>query len=67
LDTYQNIKKKLSIDLQLSGFDIMIHFNDHGIEKDKAYISCFKNDFKLYCSLLCNCTSKKAIRAYSIV
>jgi len=37
LDMERLIKKKLSIDLQLSGFDIRIHFNDHGIEKDKAY------------------------------
>jgi len=27
----------------------------------KPNVSCFKNDFKIYCSLLCNCTSKKAI------
>lgn len=94
LHTYKNIldmdhliKKIFNITLQLRGFDIMIHFNDHGIEKDKAYIiqllilmgkfhihkmkwsdsnpnfSYFKNYFKLYCSVLCNCTSKKAIRA----
>jgi len=37
LDVERLIKKKLTIDLQLSGFDIMIHFNDHGIEKDKAF------------------------------
>lgn len=78
----------LDISLQLSGFDVIIYFGDHGFDKDKAYFiqllilmgkfhihkmkwsgskpnfSHFINDFKLYCKVLCNCTSKKAIRTH---
>ncbi len=31
------IKKILDISLQLSGFDVIIYFSDHGFDKDKAY------------------------------
>ncbi len=85
------IKKLLDIYLQLSGFDVVIYFGNHGFDKDKAYFtqllilmgkfhihkikwfssksnfSHFINDFKLYCKVLCNCTSKKAIRSHNIV
>ncbi len=31
------IKKTLDISLQLSRFDVIIYFSDHGFDKDKAY------------------------------
>ncbi len=31
------IKKILDFSLQLSGFDVIIYFSDHGFDKDKAY------------------------------
>lgn len=31
------IKKKCNISLQLSGFDVIMHANDHGFEKDNGY------------------------------
>ncbi len=31
------IKKILDISLQLSGFDVIMYFSDHGFDKDKAY------------------------------
>ncbi len=76
------IKKMFEFFWQLSGFDVMIYFVDHGFDKDKAYLiqlvilmgkfhihkmkwsgsnpnfSHFINNFKLYCKVLCNCTSK---------
>lgn len=76
---------------RLTGFDVIIHLNDHGFEKDKASFiqllilmgkfhihkikwsgskpkfSHFISDFNLYCNVLCNCTSKKAIRTYNFV
>ncbi len=85
------IKKLLDISLQLSGFDVVIYFGNHGFDKDKAYFtqllilmgnfhihkmkwfgsklnfSHFINYFKLYCKVLCNCPSKKAIRSHNIV
>jgi len=33
----------------------------------KPNISYFRNYSKIYCFVSCNCTSKKAIRAYNIL
>ncbi len=33
------IKKLLDISLQLSGFDVVIYFGNHGFDKDKAYFT----------------------------
>ncbi len=35
------IKTILDISLQLSGFDVIIYFGDHGFDKDKAYFIQF--------------------------
>ncbi len=37
IDVELFIKKMLDISLQLSGFDVIIYFSDHGFDKDKAY------------------------------
>ncbi len=91
IDVELFIRKMLEIYLQLSGFNVIIYFGDHGYDKNKAYFiqllilmgkfyihkikwlgfkpnfSNFIKDFKLYCKVLCNCTSKKAIRTHNIV
>ncbi len=37
IDVELFIKKMLDISLQLSGFDVIIYFVDHGFDKVKAY------------------------------
>lgn len=40
IDVGRLIKKTFDTDLQLREFDIMIHFNDHAIEKDNTSYNC---------------------------
>lgn len=53
--------------VQLLICKVKFHMHKMKWSDSKPNFSNFKNDFKLYCNALQNCTSKKAIRACNIV